>query len=69
VLNQAFSAPFGTPIGEVVLAMVAALYIAGLAWLQRLGSIDAPARFLASRPARQSAGASTKPAIRARTTR
>ncbi len=65
VLNKAFSAPFGTPLGEAVLAVVAALYIAGLAWLQRLGNIGAPARFLASNPARPSAPASTEPASRA----
>jgi Flp pilus assembly protein TadB len=62
VLNKAFSAPFGTPVGELVLAVVAALYIAGLAWLQRLGNIEAPARFLASRPEQPSAAAGAEPA-------
>jgi Flp pilus assembly protein TadB len=65
VLNKAFSAPFGTPIGELVLAAVAALYIAGLAWLQRLGNIEAPARFLASYRARPSAPAGPEPASHA----
>jgi Flp pilus assembly protein TadB len=48
VLNRSFSAPFGTPLGQLVLAVIALLYIAGLSWLQRLGNIDAPARFLVS---------------------
>ncbi len=52
VLNRSFSAPFGTPIGQAVLAVIALLYIAGLSWLQHLGTIDAPARFLASPPPR-----------------
>jgi tight adherence protein B len=65
VLNKAFSAPFGTSLGELVLAVVAALYIAGLAWLQRLGNIEAPARFLARHHARRPAAAGTEPVSRA----
>ncbi len=65
VLNKAYSAPLGAPLGELVLAVVAALYIAGLAWLQRLGNIEAPARFLATQPARPSAAAGAEPASRA----
>jgi hypothetical protein len=39
-----------------VLALIALLYIAGLSWLQRLGNIDAPARFLVSSPGRPMTG-------------
>jgi Flp pilus assembly protein TadB len=46
VLNRAYSAPYGTVAGQIVLAMVAGLYAAGLAWLHRLGTIPAPGRFL-----------------------
>ncbi len=46
VLNRTYSAPFGTVPGQVVLALVACLYAAGLAWLHRLGAIPAPGRFL-----------------------
>jgi Flp pilus assembly protein TadB len=46
ILNRSYSAPFGTPDGQVVLAIVAGLYAAGLAWLHHLGSIPAPGRFL-----------------------
>ena len=37
VLNRAYSAPFGTVAGQVVLAAVAGMYAAGLAWLTRIG--------------------------------
>lgn len=50
VLNRAYSAPFGTPDGQVVLAIVAGLYAGGLAWLQHLGTIPAPGRFLSQAP-------------------
>ena len=47
VLNRAYSSPYGTVAGEVVLAIVTGLYAAGLAWLYRLGAMPAPGRFLA----------------------
>jgi Flp pilus assembly protein TadB len=56
MLNRAYSAPYGTLTGEFVLALVAALYAAGLGWLHHLGSIPAPGRFLNQadhRPARE----------------
>jgi Flp pilus assembly protein TadB len=46
VLNRSYSAPFGTVAGQVVLACVAALYAGGLFWLNQLGSVPAPGRFL-----------------------
>jgi Flp pilus assembly protein TadB len=46
VLNRSYSAPYSTLTGQIVLAMVAGLYAAGLAWLHHLGSIPAPGRFL-----------------------
>src|ERR1035437_7665871 len=46
VLNRAYSAPYGTFAGQVVLGLVLGLYAAGLAWLHRLGSSPAPGRFL-----------------------
>jgi Flp pilus assembly protein TadB len=46
VLNHSYSAPFGTAAGQVVLAIVALLYAAGLAWLHRLGNLRAAGRFL-----------------------
>jgi Flp pilus assembly protein TadB len=62
VLNHAYSAPYGTPPGQAVLALVACLYAAGLIWLNRLSAIPGPGRFLAVNPAvreaRPQAGAS-----------
>jgi Flp pilus assembly protein TadB len=49
VLNRSYSAPFGTVIGQVVLALVALLYAAGFAWLHHLGAIPVPGRFLDER--------------------
>jgi Flp pilus assembly protein TadB len=46
VLNRSYSAPFGTVAGQVVLAIVAGLYAAGLFWLHRLGTLPAAGRFL-----------------------
>jgi Flp pilus assembly protein TadB len=46
ILNRSYSAPFGTLAGQGVLGIVAALYAAGLAWLNRLGTIKEPGRFL-----------------------
>lgn len=48
VLNRGYSAPYGTVVGEIVLALVVALYAAALGWLHHLGSIPAPGRFLNS---------------------
>ena len=44
--NHSYSAPYSTVIGECVLAVVAALYAAGLAWLHRLANVPTPGRFL-----------------------
>jgi type II secretion system (T2SS) protein F len=46
VLNRAYSAPYGTLPGQIVMALVVALYAAGLAWLNQLGAVSAPGRFL-----------------------
>jgi Flp pilus assembly protein TadB len=47
VLNRSYSAPYGTLAGQLVLALITALYSAGLCWLHRLGSLSSPGRFLA----------------------
>lgn len=46
ILNRAYSAPYGTLPGQIVMALVAGLYGAGLSWLNHLGSVPAPGRFL-----------------------
>jgi Flp pilus assembly protein TadB len=47
VLNRAYSAPFSTVPGQIVMTLVTALYAGGLWWLNRLGTVPAPGRFLA----------------------
>lgn len=70
VLNRSYSAPFGTVTGQAVLAAIAMLYLAGFHWLQRLGRIEAPARFLVGQPSRAGAspagGAAASPGIPSR---
>jgi Flp pilus assembly protein TadB len=56
VLNRAYSSPYGTLPGEVVLALVTGLYAGGLGWLHRLGTMSSPGRFLAQDPARPDGG-------------
>jgi hypothetical protein len=46
VLRRSYSAPFGTPLGQFVLALVACCYGGGLYWLHRLSLIPGPSRFL-----------------------
>jgi Flp pilus assembly protein TadB len=51
MLNRSYSAPFGTPPGQLVLAAVAGCYGGGLYWLHRLSATTGPRRFLHSDPA------------------
>lgn len=46
VVNRSYSAPFSTPAGQFVLAIVAGLWVMGLWWLTRLGALAGPQRFL-----------------------
>ena len=48
VLNRSYSLPYGTVPGQLVMALVTALYAVGLRWLQHLGSLPVPGRFLAA---------------------
>jgi Flp pilus assembly protein TadB len=50
IVNRSYSAPYGTLAGQIVLAVVALLYAAGLGWLHRLGAIPGPGRFLDRQP-------------------
>jgi hypothetical protein len=62
VANRSYSSPYGTVPGEVVLALVTALYAGGLGWLYRLGQMPAPGRFLATDDAQQPAAEPAAPA-------
>src|SRR5262249_61846880 len=49
IVNRSYSAPYGSLVGQTVLALVALMYAASLGWLHRLGTIPAPGRFLDQR--------------------
>ncbi|MFI0411180.1 type II secretion system F family protein [Actinomadura sp. 3N508] len=44
--SHTLAAPYGTPLGQGVLAAVAAIYTAGLVWMQRLAVLSTGTRFL-----------------------
>jgi Flp pilus assembly protein TadB len=46
VFNRNFVRPYGTPLGELVLALVLLLFGLGFWWLRRLADVEPPARFL-----------------------
>jgi Flp pilus assembly protein TadB len=57
--SQTFAAPYGTALGQTVLAVVATIYGAGLWWMRRLAILSTGARFLQSNrraPVEQGAG-------------
>jgi Flp pilus assembly protein TadB len=45
-LDRAFLAPYSSPFGQVVLALIASLYGLGIWWLRRLASFESPQRLL-----------------------
>jgi Flp pilus assembly protein TadB len=56
IVNRSYSAPYGSVVGQMMLAIVALLYAAGLGWLHRLGTIPGPGRFLDQPGGRAEAG-------------
>jgi Flp pilus assembly protein TadB len=46
VVDRTYAAPYGTVAGQLVLALICALYAGGLLWLHYLGSVPVPGRFL-----------------------
>ncbi|PGH48885.1 type II secretion system F family protein [Streptomyces sp. Ru87] len=46
VFNRDFVAPYGTPLGQLVLGCVCGLFAMGFWWLRKLSSIETPDRFL-----------------------
>ena len=45
--NHGYVAAFATPVGQLVLAVDVALFVAAFAWLRRLATFQAPSRLLA----------------------
>ena len=50
VLDRSFVAPYGTLLGQCVLALVLGLFAAGFFWLRNLSKVKTPERFLARSP-------------------
>jgi Flp pilus assembly protein TadB len=46
VFNRNFVQPYGSPLGEAVLAGVLSLFGLGFWWLRRLAKVESPSRFL-----------------------
>ncbi|WP_409237072.1 type II secretion system F family protein [Streptomyces sp. PA5.6] len=46
IFNREFVEPYGTPVGQLVLAMVCALFALGFWWLRKLSTVETPDRFL-----------------------
>ena len=46
VLNRGYVQVYDSPLGQLVLAVVVALYAAGFLWMRRLATFDAPERLL-----------------------
>ncbi|MBO8184940.1 type II secretion system F family protein [Streptomyces spirodelae] len=46
VFNRDFVKPYGSPLGQVVLACVCAMFACGFWWLRKLSRIETPQRFL-----------------------
>ncbi|MFE0514200.1 type II secretion system F family protein [Streptomyces sp. NPDC058964] len=46
VFNRDFVKPYGTAVGQLVLALVCALFALGFWWLRKLSTIETPERFL-----------------------
>jgi Flp pilus assembly protein TadB len=46
VVDHPFLAPYDGPFGQLVLAIIAAIYAAGILWLRRLATFETPQRLL-----------------------
>lgn len=46
IFNPDFVAPYGTPVGQLVLACVCGMFALGFWWLRKLSRIETPDRFL-----------------------
>ena len=70
LLNPGYVHVYDSPLGQLVLAVVVALYAAGFVWMRRLATFDAPERLLtgpppaACRPARLAADPETASSAR-----
>jgi Flp pilus assembly protein TadB len=49
LFNKPYVQPYSTPLGQIVLLAILALFAAGFFWLRRLASFEVPERFLHAR--------------------
>jgi Flp pilus assembly protein TadB len=49
LFNKPYVQPYSTPLGQLVLLVILALFAAGFFWLRRLASFEVPERFLHAR--------------------
>jgi Flp pilus assembly protein TadB len=49
LFNKPYVQPYSTPLGQMVLLVILALFAAGFFWLRRLASFEVPERFLHAR--------------------
>jgi Flp pilus assembly protein TadB len=54
--NPSYVAPYRSPAGQLVLAVVVGIFAVGFAWLARLSAIPTPRRFLAGPSSRSGGG-------------
>jgi Flp pilus assembly protein TadB len=57
-VDRSFLAPYGSPFGQLVLAIIACFYALGIWWLRRLARFESPQRMLGDTLAAAAAGAS-----------
>jgi Flp pilus assembly protein TadB len=53
LLNRTYVEPYGTPAGQLVLAVVLGIFALGFLWMRRLSRLEMPQRFLVSADGRQ----------------
>jgi Flp pilus assembly protein TadB len=58
LIDHAFLAPYGTVLGQLVLAVIAMIYAAGIIWLRRLAHFESPQRLLGDSAATSGAATS-----------
>ena len=61
LFNRGFVRPYGTPLGELVLAVVLGLFGFGFWWLRRLAMTEPPSRFLTRAGGREPTAPSYRP--------
>ena len=52
-MSGSYVAPYKTPIGQVVLAVLLGVYVAVLVWMRRMAAGDAMPRFLGASVAKE----------------